>query len=117
MGHEVPDHQTGKATIATFWRRRDYIAVCEAGCDVLAWRVKNGELQSMFTEYERSTRNVVRNCQRNQSQVVIGTARFLIVVDHERMRAAVRRQLRRHLSPECSRKIGIALLSRIDQSL
>ena len=71
----------------------------------------------MFLEYERTTRNVIRNCQRNQSQLTVGRAKSLIVVDHEKMRATVRRAVRRHLPPESARKFAITLLSRIEQSL
>jgi hypothetical protein len=50
------------------------------------------------------------------SQSAAGRAKFLIVVDDERMRAAVRRLLRRHLSPESQRRFAIALFDRIGRS-
>jgi hypothetical protein len=79
--------------------------------------VIDGQLQFVFSEYERTTRNLLGNCHRNQSQITVGRKEFLIVVDHEKMRAAVRRTLRRHLPPESARKFAVILLSRIEQSL
>ena len=114
MAHECSDHYQGKANLTAFWARRGFHTVCETGCDILAWRVKDGKLQFVFCEYERSTRNVVRNCQRNQSESMLGITKYLIVVPNEDLRTAIRKILRQYLSPTLARKIGIALLNRLD---
>lgn len=117
MSHEVHDHKNGKVIIVEFWSRRGFQAFCEAGCDVLAWRIREGRLEFVFCEYERSLRNLLRNCERNQSQTVMGTAKYLVVVPNERLRAAVRRQLQRHFPPATARKFAVTLLSRIERDL
>jgi hypothetical protein len=114
MGHEVEEHLNGKQKIAGFWVRRGFTVFLEAGCDVLAWKVDNGRFTQVFSEFERSTKNVLNNCARNQHHAR-PRAKYLIVVTDERMRACVRRMLRRDLSAESSRKFGIALLSRLNK--
>jgi hypothetical protein len=110
MGHEVQDHLRGKQIIAEFWIQRGFVVFLEAGCDVLAWKVDHGRLIQVFSEFERSTKNVLNNFGRNQRHARAG-AKFLIVVPAERLQAAVRRMLRQGLPAESNRKVGIALLS------
>ena len=114
MAHECADHHRGKAKLTAFWSRRGFHTISEAGCDVLAWGVKDGTLQFVFCEYERSTRNVVRNCQRNQIEDMLGRTKFLIVVPTEELRYSIRKLLRQYLSPTSARRIGIALLRRLE---
>ncbi len=100
-----------------FWRRREFIVRFEAGSDVLAWTVRNGGFVVVFSEFEQSTRNVIRNFQRNDSQAVLGTKRHLIVVPTPKLAVAVRKQLRRYLSEQQSRKVAVVLLERLVKHL
>jgi hypothetical protein len=110
MGHEAQEHLQGKQDVAGFWFRRGFTVVLEAGCDVLAWKVDHGRLIQVFSEFERSTKNVLNNFGRNQRHARPG-AKYLIVVPDERLRIAVRRIFRQGLPAESSRKVAIALLS------
>jgi regulator of sirC expression with transglutaminase-like and TPR domain len=112
MGHEVQEHLQGKQAVAGFWIRRGFTVVLEAGCDALAWKVDQERFNQVFNAFERHTKHVLNNCARNQRHARAG-ARHLIVVPNGRMRAAVRRMLRQGLPAESSRKVGIALLSRL----
>jgi len=117
MSHEVEDHHQGKKTLMLFWRRRGFQTMCEAGCDVLCWRIQDGQFQFVFSEYDRAVATAVPNCRRNLSQIVPGTVKYLIAVPDERTRTAVRRALRQSLPAEAARRFAITLLSRIEQSL
>ena len=117
MRNTSSQHDLAEAMVKHFWTRRGFHSVREAGCDVFSWRLKNGRLQQVFSEIELSTRNVVRNYTRNQSCETTGGFKHMIFVPNERLRGAVRRVLRRYLSAEAGRKVGIILLDSVEKSL
>lgn len=117
MKTPAPSHRHGKSVLAAFWHQRQFAVVHEPGCDVYAFRCHDGLMEDVFSEYERSTRNVLRNCQRNLVQRSIGRSRYLIAVPDERLRSAVRALLRRYLPPELARKFAIVLIESLERRL
>lgn len=117
MRPKAQRHQSAKCILAKFWRRHEFIVQLELGCDVFAFRVRAKGFEQVFTEFEQSTRNVLRNAQRNLEQSCAGDKKFLIVVPDERLRQAVRLKLRRYLPEATARRFAVALLDAIERRL
>lgn len=107
-GRETADHQRGKGVLTEFWLRRGYDCFGEENnVDVLAVRISDGKRRIVTSEYERSTRNVVRNCRRN---LCGGATVVLVVVPNHQLAAAVRRKLRREFSRAEWVRVAVVLL-------
>lgn len=117
MKPPAPSHRHGKDVLAAFGHQHDYAVVREPGSDVYLLRCKDGRLEDMFLEYERTTRNVLRNAQRNLAQRSIGRSRYLIAVPDERLRSAVRALLNRYLPLELARKFAVVLIGSVERRL
>lgn len=110
-------HRYAKAVTGALGEQRGYNVHFEAGTDVVWWRVRSGRLEYVFLEIALSTRNVIRNQQRNDAQRLLGPRKDGIVVPSEKLAGAVRRKLRRYLPEERARRIAVILLCRLEQCL
>jgi len=109
--HETPDHIVGKQRLAAFWHARRYRCLFEeCRADVVALRVANGRVRIVASEYERTSKNLVRNVCRNLAG---GCGAVLVAVPNETLQSAIRRKLQRELPRQLWTKVSVVLLQRI----
>lgn len=105
------EHRTGKAAVGEELQRRGYSTVRgeHLHCDKLAYRIENGRTVIMAGEYERSTKNVVRNIRRNLAQ---GADWILIGVPNETLKNAVVRKIESYFDDQTLAKIEVLVIER-----
>jgi len=106
-GHETKDHRIGKRVLAAFWSARGYLCLWEEGnCDVVALQLREHKRRVIANEYERSSRNAIKNARRDLSR---GADAVLIVVADEQLRHRIRRKLRRELARSEWTRVAVVL--------
>ena len=109
--HETPDHIAGKRLLADFWQARGYRSMYEEGrADVVAFRIRDGRGRIVASEYERTSKNLVRNVRRDLAG---GCCAVLVAVPNAKIQSAIRRKLQREFPRHIWTKVSVVLLERI----
>jgi hypothetical protein len=110
---ESPNHLQGKILLARLFDLLGYLSFFERWLsDVVAQKLVNGRLRRICAEYERSMRNVIRNLTRN---FTAGCDAMVTLVPDEKLRAAMRRKLKRELPRDQWTKVGIVTMSELQR--
>ena len=108
--HETPEHLADKIVLAQLFEKFDfdYVLLEHDHADVIGVRCCGGIPQTTACELERSTRNLLRNLERNARQGAAGT---VVVCEDYAILAAVARKLARSLPLALGPRVGLTNLT------
>ena len=108
--HETPQHLSEKIMAGTMFQKFafDYVLFEHAHADFIGVRCRAPKNEIIAGEVERSTRNLLRNLERNNRQ---GAAGSIVICPNFAVMAAVARKLARSLPPALFEQVGLTNLT------